>query len=128
VYVLQVILESLVTCAHREIIHTYIEDFPALFWNWNCSPDFLLYVLFPGDCTAGVCLAPLVCSEKILLRPRNSQKRIHKCDFRCSAVPNPLPLAQVMDLTASKALRTGRINQMSIGSFMYKMYIEGAQV
>jgi hypothetical protein len=33
--------------------------------------------------------------------------------------PNPLALAQVMDLLASKALHTGRINQRSIGSFMY---------
>jgi hypothetical protein len=33
--------------------------------------------------------------------------------------PNPLPLGQVMDLPASKALRTCRISQRSIGSFMY---------
>ncbi len=33
--------------------------------------------------------------------------------------PNPLPLAQVMDLPTSKHYVQGRINQRSIGSFMY---------
>ncbi len=39
---------------------------------------------------------------------------------KCHLGPQPFPLAQEMDLPASKTLRKGRINHRCIGSFMYK--------